>query len=219
MPNCCAGPAASGGRRPSELVALVEDLPADAGVVRSAGFTSLRRGQAATAAQVARSTGLELHAVDEVLTAMAERGAVELDDRGRVVGVGGLSLVPTRHELTLDGVPLHTWCAFDALGIPAALAVDAVARSGCAHCGRSVEVAVHAGVPDEASTAVVWFPQAGDASHVRHDFCDAANLFCGRAHLDAWHAAADHPAGEALTVAEVAERGRANWAQDARWTG
>lgn len=192
------------------------DLP-EARALRSAGFAILRQGRRATAEQLARSAGLEADRTRRALAAMADRGATELDEDGNVVGIGGLSLVPTHHELLLDGVPLYTWCAFDALGIPPAAGVDAHAQSRCGHCGRTLGVAFAAGEPQGTPEVITWFPLCETAENVRRDFCDSANLFCNRDHLDTWRAGAGKPAGEALTIAAVAERGRINWSQDIPW--
>lgn len=217
MCSCGTGPTDKTGNQSVGPFATVADGIPEAKALRSAGFAVLRQGKAATPEHLARSTGIQTPRVREALAAMARRGATELDEDGRLVGIGGLSLVPTRHELVLDGVPLYTWCAFDALGIPPAAAADAQARSRCAACGQSVEVTFSAGRPQGTPAVITWFPRCPSASNVRRDFCEVANLFCSRGHLDAWRESAGNPPGEALTVAEVADRGRANWAHDARW--
>ncbi|MGH9186009.1 MAG: organomercurial lyase [Acidimicrobiales bacterium] len=185
-------------------------------MLRSAGFAILRRGQPATAEQLTRSTGLDPARVRDALAAMVSAGAAELDDDGRVVATGGLSLVPTRHELVLDGVALHTWCAYDALGIPVAAGVDARARSRCAHCGKLIEIGFQTGQAQGGRDVITWFPDC-TVTNARRDFCDNANLFCDHEHFDAWYDSAGRPHGEALTITEVAHRARINWAQDTRW--
>ncbi|MGH9139385.1 MAG: organomercurial lyase [Acidimicrobiales bacterium] len=212
---CCPSPAASA--EPAPFAGIANELPAEAGRVRSAGFAVLRRGAAATPADLAASTALTTNTVIEVLEAMADRGAVELDADGNVIGIGGLSLVPTRHQLELDGVRLHTWCAVDALGIPAALEASAVARLRCTHCEQQIHVVFEQGSPGGSATVVTWFPHV-TPTNVRRDFCDVANVFCSPAHLDAWRDAAGRPPGDTLTLAEVAERGRIIWANDAAFT-
>ena len=56
-----------------------------------------------------------------------------------------------------------------------------------------------------------WLPPS-DCEHVLRDFCAAADLYCDRAHLDAWRAAAGDPPGEPHPVAALADLGRTGWA-------
>ena len=58
----------------------------------------------------------------------------------QLVGSCGLSSVPTKHRLQIRGRALFTWCAEDAVGIPAALAEDARIDSNCRHCGTQVSI-------------------------------------------------------------------------------
>jgi Alkylmercury lyase len=62
---------------------------------------------------------------DEVRTAETEVASVlRRDERGDIVGVAGLSVVASRHQLWIVGRQFWTWCACDALGILAALKSD-----------------------------------------------------------------------------------------------
>lgn len=176
-------------------------------------FRLLREGRPAEPASIAERTRLTEQQVATTLDRLVERGGARLDDRGRVVAVGGLSLEPTRHRLTLSGVPFHTWCAIDAVGIPAATGEDAVAQTTCPHCGTSIEIVIERGRPQMDQRFVAWLPHR-EFSSVADDMCPEMNLFCGRRHLDAWRAATGHPAGEALSVEEVARLGREWWANE-----
>ena len=189
---------------------VLDELPDSATAVRSAGFVHLRGGHPATVEDVANGSGLDAATVRHTLSVLAHRGAAELDADSRLVGIGGLSLVPTAHELVLDGVELHTWCAVDALGIPAALSADATARTHCQHCGRPIEVRFAAGSPTRPSPIVTWYPSAV-GTNMRRSFCDAANAFCNQDHLRTWRAAHGEPAGEALSLDDVTARGRIIW--------
>lgn len=54
------------------------------------------------------------------------------DDRGAVIGFGGLTVVEMPpHRLTVDGKTLHTWCAWDSLFIPGILGKIAAIESIC----------------------------------------------------------------------------------------
>ena len=88
-----------------------------------AAFDAILNGEQPAVSELAKSTGVSSQGV-ELLVGRA----LTIDESGRVVAAHGLSAVPARqHRLTLRGRPFWTWCAIDALGMPAGL-------RGCAGC-------------------------------------------------------------------------------------
>lgn len=194
--------------------------PADGGTaglevaVRRAGFAALLEGRAPTVTEMAAAADAAESAVAAVVGRLVTAGRATTTPDGRVDGIGGLTRRPTRHAIVPDRgggevAALATWCAYDALAIPAALGWTAVAVTTCGACGRDLRVPVEAGEP--AGDAWGWLPP-GQCEHVLRDFCAAADLFCDRSHLDAWRASAGNPPGEPHPVAALAELGRAAWA-------
>ncbi|ABL79521.1 MULTISPECIES: organomercurial lyase [unclassified Nocardioides] len=183
----------------------------EAALVRRAAFTHLRRGRPAPEATLAEDTGLPVEAVRAALTELVAVGTATVVDRD-VVAAGGLSVVPAAHRLRLPGVDLWTWCAFDAIGIPAALGVDALAITQCPVCGTALEVALPQGKPPADSPLVGWLPER-PCANVQEDFCPEANLFCGRDHLERWRGEANDPAGRAYSLAGLAAQGQQVWAE------
>ncbi len=55
----------------------------------------------------------------------------EFDEQGNIVG-WGVTLVPTDHQVQLQGKQLYTWCAFDTVLFPALLQMKAQVHSVCA---------------------------------------------------------------------------------------
>jgi hypothetical protein len=106
---------------------------------------------------------------------------------------------------------LWTWCAYDIVGIAAAVGAEAVGRTECGACGRPIEVLIREGRPEESS-AVGWWPDESCAN-VMVEFCPSALLFCSRAHLDEWRAGRDTTSGAALDIDALADRGRSFWHQ------
>ena len=51
------------------------------------------------------------------------------DERGHVIGHGGLALDETVHRFDVDGRRLHAWCAWDTLFLPELLGAGTAARS------------------------------------------------------------------------------------------
>lgn len=142
--------------------------------------------------------------------ALAARGRAELDPGGLLVGVHGLTLRDSRHSFVHHGVARHTWCAFDSVGIPAALGLDAVARTDCPACGRALTVDVRDGSV-RAASPVLWFPEPDDSSHLMESFCAVADLYCSPAHLEQT-IEVDQTPGSVVRLAEAAALGRDVWA-------
>ena len=135
------------------------DLTDEQRRLRAAAFWAIFDGTQAALALLAERTSLPLENVRAVLDALEERGAITRDDRGIVTGSHGLSAVPAAYALVLDGRARWVWCAEDAVGIPAALEMDAEASGACAVCGGPIVLRVRGGRPDD-QPARVWLTSA-----------------------------------------------------------
>ena len=153
-------------------------------------------------------------------TALAEatehlrlRGRLELSADGHLIAVHGLSRRPTPHQIEHHDGVINTWCALDAVGIPAALAIDAWTRTKCPSCQSPLAVRLSAGHPQPLPGAVLWYPEVA-CGHLIDDFCSGANLCCTIDHLEHW--TGDSPAaGTVMTIDDVADLGREVWADAA----
>ncbi|HMC80613.1 MAG TPA: organomercurial lyase [Acidimicrobiia bacterium] len=184
--------------------------PALEGAVRRAGFAALLEGRYPTLQELAVAAGVADEAAESVVTALVGAGRATVTPDGRLDGIAGVTGRPTRHAIESPGRrPVRTWCGFDAVAIPAALGWAATAVTTCGGCGSGLRIEIEDGAP--AGDGWGWLPPA-DCEHVLRDFCAAADLFCSREHLDRWRAAAGDPPGEARSVADLAELGRAAWA-------
>lgn len=198
---------------PGPLPAAFAELYAEAGALRHVAFGAIRRAETPGPGELAATSGLDVVEVEELLGRMGEAGLVRRDRRGAVVGIAGLSVEPTAHRLVLIGAPsLFTWCALDAIGIPAALGLDAEVVTRCWHCGRPIELFLPEGETPDNLGFRLWLPPAA-CSNVFEQFCSEANLFCDADHLAAWRAAKGDPAGQELDLASVGRIGRASWAE------
>ena len=179
--------------------------------VRRAAFMSIRKGHAPDASELAATTGRELEAVKEAVDSLVRKGEAVADGAGSVVASAGLSLAPTRHRLRLGHDEFHTWCAIDAIGIPAAFGEDAVATTACPACGRPIEVEFREGRATSDPELRAWLPVQDCCASVVDDLCPDMNLFCNQEHLEDWRRGAGRRAGTALSVAETEEVGRRWW--------
>jgi hypothetical protein len=192
-------------------------LPIDPGAGDAAAaltwtaFNAILHGRRLSRAELVQATGAAPEDVDQ----LAGRALI-LDTEDRVVAAHGLSLVPARqHRLALRGRRFWTWCAIDAIGIPAGLDERAVVETTCYQCGTAVRLelqgaeVVHASHPAARIWEAVRIPGRGTAGPPH---CALMNLFCSAEHLRAWREARPTEQGEERDLARVGALGRAEWA-------
>lgn len=125
---------------------FVSDIAPDEQSIRNVAFKAILEGAAMTRDGLVTTTGFAREKVDTLLDELIKRGLIVIDsDSGRIVGSWGLSLLPTTHKLRIRGRTLHTWCAEDAVGIPAGLGEDASIVSQCHKCGVPVNIEMATG--------------------------------------------------------------------------
>jgi len=178
------------------------------------GFRALWSGRSVTLIELLGEDGTALTEATEHLRL---RGRIELSADGQLIAVHGLSLRPTPHQIEHDNGVINTWCALDAIGIPAALRIDARATTRCPTCQRPLAVRLSAGNPQPLPGAVLWYPEVS-CGHLIEDFCSGANLFCTTDHLEQW-TGERCGVGAVMTIAEVAEVGREVWGDAADLPG
>jgi alkylmercury lyase len=146
----------------------------------------------------------------ELDQAMTTWPAALRDERGRLVGYGGLSLSETAHRFEVDGRRLYTWCAWDTLFLPELLDTGAHVRSHCAATGEPIELAVSAaGVERVAPAATVVsmiVPREPFGADVVDTFCCHVRFFQSEDAAQPW--LKEHDGGFVLTVADAFELGR-----------
>lgn len=181
-----------------------------AGLIREAGFALLLRDRRPVElADLAAATGFEIEAARSAVATLGEAGWLDLDDFGHVTGAGGLSLATGPHGLRLGEAPFRTWCAYDALGIAAALGAEALVETACGHCQVSISLAFRGGTPEREGPERLWLADGG--ADLRGSFCTPTVLLCGEEHGIAW-AEAQGGRGRLLDLIEGSVLGGADWA-------
>src|SRR5437667_11688537 len=116
------------------------------GRIREAAFALLLTERRAIAPdEIAGATGARVSGLPAMLDQLAAAGWLDRDEDGRVTGAAGLSLTTGPHRMALEGHDFRTWCAYDSIGIAAALGADATIRTECAVCGASITLETPAG--------------------------------------------------------------------------
>ena len=177
---------------------------------RRHAFAALLAGETPRVADLAAAAGRDTPGVSHAVAWLEDHGQLERD-HDLLVGAHGLTRRTTPHTFTIDSRTLHTWCAYDAIAIPVALAATAQTATTCPACRRSLTIDIDAGQLPRDNTPVLWMPH-GPCERVIDDFCPHANLFCDAEHVHDWRRAAGDPAGEILTLARVPALACRGWA-------
>lgn len=160
--------------------------------------------------QIIADTGIDRDSAYRFLGEVAER-----DAEGNVVGIMGLSLNDTPHRFYVEGARMSTWCAADALFLPAVLDRTATVESDSPVSGEKVRLTVsQRGVEEvDPAGAVVSIPivdpDAADMSSVEAiwgTFCHHIFFFASREEAVQWAVSRDDI--EILSVDEAFELGR-----------
>jgi alkylmercury lyase len=142
-------------------------------------YRQLARGQPVHLESAAASVGLSAEAFATLANRDPLRALIYRDDRDRVVGFAGLTVLPMHHRFAVDGAQLYTWCAWDSLFLPELLGKRALVESACPETGTLIRVSV---APDridtvEPSGAVMSF-LLPDAAVLRTNATNVVTSFC-----------------------------------------
>lgn len=199
---------------PDDSTRAFDELPiletqSEIAALRAAGFALLlEHGTPVTTTDWAERSRVDEDRVEEILRSPAMQGRVELDERGRLLGIAGLTITPTRHALDIDGTTRWTWCALDAVGILGALEATGTIRSTDPQSGAAIEINVDGGMP--AGDTSLFILGGYDSGNIREDWCPRVNFFANRDDAEAW-VRANELDGDIVSVAEIAVGATAMW--------
>lgn len=144
---------------------------------------------------------------------LEKQGLIRRNDSGDVVASYGLSVVPSRDEIHVDGRRFWSWCAKTSLGVLGALAKGGEVLSRSPASGEVLRVVFTGSRPSPSALAVFW--PAPDYSErctsVVDEVCVNINFFEHAAGAVAW-AADQNIRGEVLSLEEATDRAAEHWA-------
>lgn len=202
--DCCMRPAGQSGAveeiRSHEVSPEVEDL-------RAAGFRLLlEQSRPIEHHEWAEAASIDPDDLDQVLK--DHWGRVEVDEQGRLIGIAGLTIRPTNHELNVNGSQHWTWCALDAVGILGALEATGTVQSIDPSTNDHVSLVFDKG--QAQSDATIFVLSGYDGGDIRGEWCPLVNFFNNRLDAHRW-VANNQLQGDILTVQEVAGQAADLW--------
>ncbi|WP_288367776.1 organomercurial lyase MerB [uncultured Marinobacter sp.] len=166
----------------------------------------LALGQPVTVERLAKSLNWT---TDEVVLVLEKLhcGTIEYDGQGRLIGFG-ITLRETQHAFVVNGRPLYTWCALDALMFPTIIDEGAQVQSRCPQTNNSVNMTVtpQGVVSLEPEDAVISLVSVAAAGNIRSAFCCDVLFFASRHAGEAW--GRDKPNAQLVTVQKGFELGK-----------
>ena len=118
----------------------------------------VRDGRAQTPAEAATELGLPTSEAEAAYRRLHDAHALVLHaGTTEIRMLNPFSAVETPHRVEAGGRSWFANCAWDALGVPAALHADAVVRSECPDCGEPLELEVRDGRLARGADLLVHF--------------------------------------------------------------
>jgi alkylmercury lyase len=125
---------------------FASDTTPEEHTLRKIAFQAILDGEPINRDGLVKTTIFTREKVEVLMEDLIKRGLVVVEsESGRIVGCWGLSTEPTSHKLQIRGRKFYTWCAEDAVGIPAGLGEDASIVSKCHQCDNPVNIEMSAG--------------------------------------------------------------------------
>ena len=182
-------------------------ITSDMARLRTAGFRLLLdRGEPIDPSDIAAAANLDLVTVERLIERAA--GRIETDDDGRLLGIAGLTVTPTRHEITIGDNTRWTWCALDAVGILGALGATGTIHSADAQTGADVHIEFVDGRPQ--SDATLFILGGYDGGNVTAEWCPLVNFFTNQRDAEDWVAERE-VSGDIVSVSQIATDAAAMW--------
>lgn len=175
-------------------------------------YRALGLGELVSRASLAATMSIEPPAFDRLMKALPASN-IDLDDNGRIVAFGGLSIITANHEFIVEGNTLYTWCVFDALFLPEILGKSARARSRCPTTGERIDISltpdrIAAASPVDPVMSITAPDQAACCEDLRGAFCNQVNFFVNLDAFQEWAGERPGIGHVSLTVAHDLARQR-----------
>lgn len=189
------------------LAGAMWTLPADEQALALAIYRQLASGLPVAPRELAEALGREAEGVKRTLEGWP---GVFREEGGRIVAFWGLAIAEMAHRFRIDGRTLYTWCAWDALFLPALIGQRAEVESRSPVSGEPIHLTVSAEAIEEVApeTTIVSMlaPRADFDDAVLTSFCHFVHFFTSPEDARPW--LSEHPETFLLSLDEAFELGR-----------
>lgn len=177
--------------------------------VRAVAFRHLfGTGTPAPLADLERILDADPAAVEAAVENLERTGRLCRNDSGEIVTAGGISLEPTPHRILTDRGARWTNCAYDALGILAAVG-EGEMISTSPTSGAVIRIDFHAGEPVHHD-AVLFLADTSCCDSFLDQWCPNVNLFEDVESAERW--GREHGvAGTVVSVSESTDLAAREW--------
>ena len=177
--------------------------------IRNVGFRLLyETGEPVPVHLIAAHSGDEVAEVEEIFARPDVVGRSRRDEAGRLVGIAGLSVDPTPHEIQIGERRLWTWCALDAVGIFTAMKATGVVYSTPPDGSGTLEIRFVNG--ESLSDPSLFILGGFDGRDSVESWCPNVNFFTNADDATAW-ADSHHLHGDVVSISQIAENAGAVW--------
>jgi len=187
------------------------DLLDDHLTLQAATFALLfEQEKPAIESDIAQRAGLDLDTTNTRLAEIERKGMLRRDEQHRIVGIAGLTIVPTQHKIDIGDTTRWTWCALDAVGIIGAMGRGGAFTTTVPGTGQRATVNFNEGGETDSS-AVVFIADGFADGRVVDDWCPTVNLFPDTRAASAW-AEANDVTGRSVSIPDLMPDATAMWA-------
>jgi len=112
----------------------------------------------------------------------------ETDPQGDIVGLSGISLIPTPYKFRIKNKLLYTWCALDSLLFPEILDVEAEIESVDYINNNPVKLLIEGDYLWWTDPAPLFISSVNnvDNCNIRKSFCNGVHFFASKKTADKW---------------------------------
>lgn len=150
-------------------------------------YRQLAHGLPVAASELAEALGREAEGIEKTLERWP---GVFRDGEGRIVAFWGLAIAEMAHRFRVGGRTLYTWCAWDALFLPALIGQRAEVASRSPVSGELIRLTVSAEgieeVAPEATVISMLAPSADFDDSVLISFCHYVHFFSSPEDAQPW---------------------------------
>ena len=159
--------------------------------IEAAAFqTLLRTAMPVSIDHLAKTMERSAVTISNCISELRRVNRVRLDSSGYIIGIVGLSLTPTVHELVINGTRFWAWCAFDVIGIFGALYASGSARSLDPFSNEIIPLEFMNGIPQDGNLTI-FMADLPNKGSVCDSWCSKVNFFTSVQSAKAWSQAND----------------------------